>query len=135
MLKVAESTPNERILAALEKLGEIGFGRVFLASIKYNMQQIGNNPATMEEVRAILKEVSTRSGIYRKRLASTGKAFPTHKEFCIILDKADEEKLAKMLRILSILAQKKVYLFWRNEPALGFMQFLNENAHETLPSS
>ena len=114
-------------LEALEKLSEIGFNPVFLSSTKYNMQQMRNDPATMEEVRVILKEVSRRSGIYRKRLASTGKAFPTHKEFCMILEKADEEKLAKMLRILSILAQKKVYLFWRNEPALGFMQFLNEN--------
>ena len=125
MLKVAESTPNERILAALEKLGEIRFGRVFLASIKYNMQQMRNTPATIEEVRAILKEVSRRSGIHRKRLASTGKAYPKHKEFCELVDKADLPRLAKMLKILSVLAQKKVYLFWKS-PALDFMRFLTK---------
>ena len=50
MLKVAESTPNERILEALEKLSEIGFNPVFLSSTKYNMQQMRNNPATIKDV-------------------------------------------------------------------------------------
>ena len=126
MRKVAESTPNKRIGEAIDKLSEIGFNPVFLSSTKYNMEQIRNNPTTIEEVREILKEVSRRSGIYRKRLASIPRRpYPRHKEFCKIVDKAGIPKLARMLRILSFLAQKKVYLFWKS-PALDFIRFLSE---------
>lgn len=113
MIKVAESTPNERVIAALEKLSEIGFNPVFLSSEAYNMKKLRSSDHVLSQVRDVLKEVSRRSGIYRKRLASIGKAFLKHKEFCELVDKADIPKLARMLKILSILAQKKVYLFWK----------------------
>jgi ABC-type ATPase with predicted acetyltransferase domain len=44
MRKVAESTPDRRVLQALAKLDEIGFNPVFLSSTEYNMQQLCNNP-------------------------------------------------------------------------------------------
>ena len=36
-------------------------------------------------------------------------------EYEALVDAADLEKLAKMLRILGFLTQTKVYLFWKNE--------------------
>jgi hypothetical protein len=40
------------------------------------------------------------------------------------LETADLEKLTKLIGICGMLLQAKVYLFWKNEPALSFIQFL-----------
>ena len=58
----------------------------------------------------VLKEVT---GIYRKRIAGTKQAFLNKEEYGTIIDAADTNKLAKMLRILGFLTQSKVYLFWK----------------------
>ena len=39
-------------------------------------------------------------------------AFMKHAEFSGLVDSASLEKLARMLRVVAILAQTKVYLFW-----------------------
>jgi ABC-type lipoprotein export system ATPase subunit/GNAT superfamily N-acetyltransferase len=124
MMKIAESTPNKQVVAALQNLEEIGFSSVYMGSETYNVHCL-QDPATVERVREILKVFSRRCGVYHKRILSLRKAFPTHPEFCQIVDAADIVKLAKMLRILSFLAQPKVYLFWKN-PALHFLEFLSE---------
>jgi hypothetical protein len=125
--RVAESTPDRYVLQAIAKLNEIGFDPTFLSSEAYNLHKLRNNHILIGKVKDVLREFSKRGGIYRKRLASAKPAFLGKEEFDRILENADEEKLAKMLRILSFLAQPKVYLFWKNEPALSFIQFLHEN--------
>ena len=65
----------------------------------------------VEEVKMVLKGVS---GIYRKRVTGARQAF-LKKKYEALVDAADIEKLAKMLRILGFLTQTKVYLFWKNE--------------------
>jgi ABC-type lipoprotein export system ATPase subunit len=124
MMKIAESQPSKYVVKALKSLETVGFNPVFMASEGYN-QQCLKDAATVEKVRLILKEFSRTGGCYRKRVLGIRKAFPKHEEFCMIVDAADIVKLAKMLRILSFLAQPKVYLFWKN-PALHFLEFLNE---------
>jgi len=51
----------------------------------------------------------------RKRIKGTKQAFLNKKEYETIVDAADIDKLAKMLRILGFLAQTKVYLFWKKD--------------------
>ena len=113
MKKILESKPNPAVLEAVEKLRKLGFNPVFLSSTKYNMQQMRNDHATINEVRTILKDISKAGGIYRKRLWSSHKAYMPKEKFNNCVDKAPLKKLAKMLRILSFLTQTKVYLFWK----------------------
>ncbi len=66
----------------------------------------------VNKVRMVIKEVK---GIYRKRIAGARQAFLNKEEYEAIVDAADIEKLAKMLRILGFLTQTKVYLFWKRK--------------------
>jgi len=65
----------------------------------------------LEAVRTVIKGVT---GIYRKRVAGTKKAFLNNQEYGAIIDAADTPKLARMIRILGFLTQTKVHLFWKN---------------------
>ena len=66
----------------------------------------------VDKVKMILKKVS---GIYRKRIAGARQAFLNKEEYKAIVDAADIEKLANMLRILGFLTPIKVYLFWKRK--------------------
>lgn len=60
-----------------------------------------------QKVRMVFKHVSKAGGVYRKRIASTGRAYMKHNEFCECVNHADVEKLAQMIKILSFLIQTK----------------------------
>jgi ABC-type ATPase with predicted acetyltransferase domain len=114
MKKILESKPNPAVLEAVEKLRKLGFNPVLLSSEKYNMHQL-QALRSIGQVKKILKDLSKAVGIYRKRLCSYyHKVYLKHEEFCLKVDNASLEKLAKMLRILSFLTQTKVYLFWKS---------------------
>ena len=70
---------------------------------------------TEKEVNKVKMHLKKVSGIYRKRIASTKQAFLKKEEYEPIVEAADIEKLAKMLRILGFLTQTKVYLFWKRK--------------------
>jgi len=112
MTKIAETTPNPHILKTIEKLKKFNFNPVFLTSEKANLNKLQNmTKKQLEAVRTVIKGVT---GIYRKRVAGTKKAFLNNQEYGAIIDAADTPKLARMIRILGFLTQTKVYLFWKN---------------------
>jgi len=114
MTKIAESKPRPAILEGVEKLRRLGFNPVLLGSTKYTTQRMRENPGLIKKVRTVFKHVSKAGGVYRKRIASTGRAYMKHNEFCECVDRADLEKLTRMIKILSFLIQTKVYLFWKS---------------------
>jgi ABC-type ATPase with predicted acetyltransferase domain len=113
MTKIAETTPNPQILKIMEQLKAINFDPVFLTSERTNMNKLQNmTEKEVDKVKMLLKKVS---GIYRKRIAGARQAFLNKEEYEAIVEAADIEKLAKMLRILGFLTQTKVYLFWKRK--------------------
>jgi len=113
MTKIAETTPNPQVLKVVEKLRTFNFNPVFLTSEKANLNKLQRMTAEeVDGVKMVLKEVT---GIYRKRIAGTKQAFLNKEEYEAIVDAADTNKLAKMLRILGFLTQTKVYLFWKRK--------------------
>ena len=76
--------------------------------VENKLQQMTNKQ--VENVRMTLKEVT---GIYRKRIAGTKKPYPSKQEYTAVIDKADNQKLAKIIRILGFLTQTKAYLIWK----------------------
>lgn len=129
MRKVAVSQPDKRLLKSLTKLEELGFDTAYLSSSAYNLIKL-KDPTVREKARDVLREFGRGSGIYRKRLAGARSTIMNREDYEAVLDKADNDKIAKMLRILSILAQPKAYLFWKNEDALSFLR----NLEETQPT-
>ena len=113
MTKIAETTPNPQILKIVEKLRVFNFDPVFLTSERTNMNKLQN--MTKKEVSKVKLLIKKVSGIYRKRIASTKQAFLKKAEYEAIVDAADIQKLAKMIRILGFLTQTKVYLFWKRK--------------------
>jgi len=113
MKKIAESTPNPKLLKAVERLRKLGFNPVFLTSETTNLKKLRRmSPEEVGEVRNVFKGIS--GGIYGRRLLSIYQAFLTKEDFLARVESAGVEKLAKMLRILGFLVQTKVYLFWKN---------------------
>ena len=113
MIKRAETAPNPQILKTVEKLKKFNFNPVFLTSEIANLNKLQNmTKKQLKDVRTVIKGVT---GIYRKRIAGTKKAFLNNQEYGAIIDAADAPKLAKMIRILGFLTQTKVYLFWKNK--------------------
>jgi len=112
MVRIAERKPHKSILKAVAKLQKLGFNSVFLASKQMNLQMLeGMTPKQVAHGKQALLSVSN---IYYKRLASSGQAFLTRRDFEKTLKTATLQKLAQMLSALSILNQKKMYLFWKN---------------------
>jgi ABC-type ATPase with predicted acetyltransferase domain len=113
MSKIAETTPNPQILKVVEKLRDLNFSPIFLTAERTNMNKL--QIMTEQEVSTVRMAIKEVKGIYRKRLAGTKQAFLKKEEYEAVVDAADTDKLAKMLRILGFLTQNKVYLFWRKE--------------------
>jgi ABC-type ATPase with predicted acetyltransferase domain len=111
MTKITQTSPDKTVLNAINELKQVGFNPVLLTSEKTNREKLQNMTKTqVNQTKTALKQVK---GIYTKRIASTKKAFLKKQEYHNIVDEADKQKLAKMLRILGFLTQTKVYLFWR----------------------
>jgi N-acetylglutamate synthase-like GNAT family acetyltransferase len=115
MQKIAESVPSRHVLDTIEKLRLLGFNPILLSSEKANIKRLENmSKGEVEQVKVILKTLCRREGGYGRRLLKTRSVFPKSEETGKVIDEAGLEKIAKTLRILSFLAQTKVYLFWKN---------------------
>jgi len=111
MTRVAESSPDPRIVSAIQELKPLGFNLIFLSSENYNLQKL-RSPSALKDIKEFFIEHSKTWSVLRKRLISRGEAYVTVPDFCDRVAAAGPEKIAKMLRILSFQVQTKVYLFW-----------------------
>lgn len=112
MQKIAESTPDKTIMAAVEKLRKIGFNPVFLASEKQNLHIL--KKLTQKELKNVKEALLSISSGYYKRLKGSHKAYVRKSEFKEFIENASLSRVAKVLRRLAVLSQTKVYLLWRN---------------------
>jgi ABC-type lipoprotein export system ATPase subunit len=111
MEKIAEQEPNRKVLNISEVLSSLGFNLQLLGSEKYVLDRLEN---LSSEQLAMLKEVFMKNG--HPRLS---KEFAFHQPYGRKADyvegvkNADLKKMAKLIRIVGVLLQSKVYLFWR----------------------
>jgi ABC-type ATPase with predicted acetyltransferase domain len=127
MRKIATSTPDRRMLKVLAELEQLGFSLTFLSSQTYNTHKLLQDPELITKAKDVLRKYASSNCIWRRRLMACHKPMPSKEEFLTVLDKADPQRLARMLQTLSILAQPKVYLFWKNDAALSFIQLLDQH--------
>ena len=110
MTKIAEQPPAKKALKIAEVLRKLEFNVTFLGSKRYVLNKVGSlKPEDLKKVREAFKEnVHPRfmkEFFYHKPY---GKA----KFFREKVNKADLDKLAKLVKIVGLLLQTKVYLFW-----------------------
>ena len=112
MQKIAEQPPAKQALKISEALSSLDFNLHFLGSEKYVMSRLEN---LSNEQLTRLKDTFKRNSHPRLR-----KAFTPHQpygrkaDYVKGVENADLKKMAKLIRIVGLLLQSKVYLFWRN---------------------
>jgi len=111
MIRIAERRPPEKVMKTLRVLEDLGFKRYLLTSVEYNLERLKN--LTDEEIRRV-RDALTATGQY-KRLMTTRKAYPRKEEFRRWIEDQSLEAIAKVLCRLAVLAETKVYLFWKRE--------------------
>ena len=115
MKKIAVHKPSQKIVEMANKLLELGFNLDRMSSKSYNLKVLmGFSKKKLEKVREALASYP------HPRLVRhlTGKAtFMNKNSWRAELEKAGVERLASLIRHVSILSQTKVYLFWQKEPA------------------
>jgi len=112
MRKIAEQPPPKEALHIAETLQELGFNTQLLSSRKYVMDKLENLGS---EQLSMLKEAFVENGHPRFR-----KGFTPHQPYGRKADyvegvrNADLKKMDGLIKIVGLLLQSKVYLFWRN---------------------
>jgi len=112
MQKIAEQLPTKEVLKISEVLSSLGFNVQLLGSQKCVMDRLGN---LSSKQLVTLKEAFIKNGHPRLR-----KGFTPHQPYGRKADyvegvkTADLKKMAKLIKIVGVLLQSKVYLFWRN---------------------
>ena len=109
MTKIAEQPPAEKALKIAETLRKLGFNVTFLGSKRYVLNKLGSlKPEGLQKARETFKEnVHPR---FMKEFFHH-KPYGKAKLFREKVDKADFDKLAKLIKIVGLLLQTKVYLF------------------------
>lgn len=112
MHKIMERFPDHEITEAIEQLHHVGFEPTLLSSIHYNLEKLKNmNPVKIMKCRETLAKL--RSPRLHK-FADSHAPYGRNARYRDTVEKASLEKLAKILKALSFLAQTKVYLLCKN---------------------
>lgn len=110
MKKIAEQEPDPSCQKAVEELRKLGFNPILLASEKQNLKRLEElNREGMSRCKNILVNVQHPR---LRRAAVPEKPYADDATYRSATEKAGVEKTAKILRVLSILMQTKVYLLW-----------------------
>jgi len=113
MRKVAEQVPSRQVLRISEVLSGLGFNLQLLGSRKYVMNRLGELSG---EQLAMLKKAFIRNGHPRLRKEfAFGEPFGRRADYVEGVGRAGLGKMVKLIGIVGVLLQLKVYLFWQKQ--------------------
>ncbi|HSV49743.1 MAG TPA: hypothetical protein VLH35_05455, partial [Candidatus Acidoferrales bacterium] len=112
MQKIAEQQTVKGILKVTEALLELGFDMQLLGSERYVMAKLeGLQPEQINKLKeAFIKNKHTR--FRREFSASQHQPFGKVADYVVGLHNAELPKLVKLVKLVGMLNQTKVYLFW-----------------------
>ena len=113
MQKIAEQKSNENISKISKVLMEFGFDLQLLGSQRY---VTGKLEGLSTEQMCKLKETFLRSNHPKFKREFTGsrhQPFGKTSDYIKSIQKADIPKIAKLIKLVGMLLQTKVYLFWK----------------------
>lgn len=117
--KIVEQQPLEGILRIANFLSELGFNLSLLGSERYVQEKLG---VLTPETNGKLKELFLRNKHprFKKEFAvSRHQPFGKTSDYVKCIENADSTKIAKLVKIVGMLLQTKVYLFWRKSSKLA----------------
>ena len=115
MMKTTGQPPAKKAQKIAETLRKLGFNATFLGSKRYILKKLGSlKPEDLKNVRQAFKE---NVHLRFKKEFFYHKPYGKARLFKEKVDNADIKKLAKLVRIVELLLQTKVYLFSRYDSA------------------
>ena len=113
MKKITIQRPSKQIVKIANQLLKLGFNLERMSSKTYNLKILkGFSKEELEKVKRVLASYP-HPRLVRHLVKKT--MFMNKDSWRKALEKADFEKLASLIRLVSILSQTKVYLFWQRE--------------------
>jgi len=114
MRKVVEQAPAKEAVKISKVLSDIGFNLQLLGSEKYVTGMLEKlNGDLLARVKGTLAKYDNPR--LRKELGDRHKPYGNSAAYVAALKSADCVKLAKVIRVVGMLLQTKVYLFWQKE--------------------
>jgi hypothetical protein len=110
MRKIAESQPVKEAFRVAELLKTLGFNIAFLRSQKYVLNKLSD--LNSQELSILKTAFSENKHPRFMKEFSLHDPYGRSKFYSKAVEKADLEKLAKLIGICGMLRQVKVYLFW-----------------------
>ena len=113
MRRIAEQQSVESVSKISQALSELGFDMQLLGSERYVRGKLeGLSPGQVDKLKeSFIKNKHPR---FKKEFAGPGRRLPYFEgaEFNRCIEGADLAKVAKLIKIVGVLLQTKVYLFW-----------------------
>ena len=113
MRKIAEQQSVEHVSKVSKVLSELGFDLQLLGSERYVHGKLED--LSLEQM-SKLKEAFTKNKHPRFKkefAASRHQPFGKTSDYIGCIEKANSTKMAKLIKLLGMLLQTKIYLFWR----------------------
>ncbi len=112
LLKVAEQKPLESVLRIAGVLSRFGFDLPLLSSERYVLEKLrGLSSSQLDQFKEVF--IKNKHPRFKKEFAvSRHQPFGKTSDYVRCIQTADLEKMAKLVKIVGMLLQTKVYLFW-----------------------
>lgn len=118
MRKIIEQEPSKDAVKISKVLREVGFNLQLLGSEKYVTSMLEKlKSEQLARVKQVLAKYDNPR--LRKELGDRHKPFGNTVAYVAAVQSADSGKLAKVIRVVGLLLQKKTYLFWEREEGKG----------------
>jgi len=112
MRKIIEQGPSEEAVKISKVLSEVGFNLQLRDSEKYVCSILYNlSPEQLSMVKEALAKYDNPR--LRKELGDRHRPFGNTAAYVAAVQGADSAKLARVIRVVGMLLQTKVYLFWQ----------------------
>jgi len=117
MKKIAEQQPTKNLTKITDALSDLGFNLQLLGSTQYVKSKLENlTPQQVEQIKQAF--IANKHPRFKKELAGTkNQPYGETANYIKSVNKATAEKIAKLIKLVGMLLQTKVYLFW-NKPHL-----------------
>jgi hypothetical protein len=112
MRRIAEQQPTEGVLRISELLSDFGFDLQLLGSSRYVFSKVEElNPSQIGKLKELF--IKNKHPRFKKEFAiSRHQPFGKTSDYVDCLRNADAMKIAKLIKLVGMLLQTKVYLFW-----------------------
>lgn len=122
MQKIIESPPSKQALNVAKILQSLGFNIVLLRSPEYVKRKLSVlKPEELNQLRKAFAE--NKHPRFMKEFFSH-LPYGRGNLYAKAMETADLDKFVKLIGVCGMMLQAKVYLFWKNEAAVSFAEFL-----------